>query len=145
MTLEKYAFQYGEKLKNNSHASNNYTTFQNVHLHVKYVKPGGTLSEKARLFQFPNASFNLSPDTLSNTSGTVVVVMWYKTLHSFMTNTTFKDSSNAKVDSEIIIASVRPEPSKIPFKEPVRISWNSTELVIKVIIIFALTLLIREA
>ena len=103
------------------------------------------MSGEERLFQFPNASFNLSPDALSNISGTVVVVMWYKTLHSFMTNTTFKDSSNAKVNSEIIIASVRPEPRREWFKEPVRISWNSTELVIKVIIIFALTLLIREA
>ncbi len=55
--------------------------------------------------------------------------MWYKTLHYFMTNTSFKGTNNAKVNSEIIIASVRPEPQKKMFEEPVRISWISTELV----------------
>ncbi len=60
----------------------------------------------------------------------------------FMTNTSFEGTSNTKVNSEIIIASVRPEPRKETFEEPVRISWNSTELVIKVTIIFALRLLI---
>ncbi len=86
---------------------------------------------KERLFKFPDASFNLSPDTLSNTSGTVAVVMWYRTIHSFMTNTSFSDThTNANVTSKIVIASVRPEPRKKTFKEPVRISWSSTELVI---------------
>ena len=106
------------------------STYQNVQLHVKYVKQGGNLPREGRLFKFPDASFNISPDTLSNTSGTVVVVMWYRTLHYFMTNTSFKDTRNAKVNSEIIIASARPKQRKEWFKEPVRISWNSTELVI---------------
>ncbi len=67
--------------------------------------------------------------------------MWYKTLHYFMTNTSFKGTNNAKVNSEIIIASVRPEPQKEMFEEPVRISWISTELVGKVTVIFELKLL----
>ncbi len=51
-------------------------------------------------------------------------------IYYFMTNTSFKDTRNAKVNSEIIIASARPKQRKEWFKEPVRISWNSTELVI---------------
>ena len=127
--MENYAFQYGENLKNNSNSSDNFI-FQNVQLHVKYVKQDGTLSREKRLFKFPDASFNLSSNALSP-NGTVVVVMWYKTLHYFMTSTSFKDTNNTKVNSKIIIASVRPEPRKETFKEPVHISWNSTELVFK--------------
>ena len=58
-----------------------------------------------------------------------------------MTNASFKGTNNAKVNSEIIIASVRPEPQKEMFEEPVRISWISTELVGKVTVIFELKLL----
>ncbi len=101
-----------------------------MQLHVKYVKQDGNLSREERLFKFPNASFNLSPNALSK-NGTVVVVMWYQTLHSFMTNTSFEDTNDTKVNSEITIASVRPEPRTETFEEPVRISWNSTELVFK--------------
>ncbi len=127
--MENYAFQYGENLKNNSNTSRNFT-FQNVQLHVNYLKQGGNLSKKERLFKFPDASFNLSSNALSP-NGTVVVVMWYKTLHSFMTSTSFKDTNITKVNSEIITASVRPEPRTETFEEPVHISWNSTELVFK--------------
>ncbi len=102
------------------------------------------MSQKERLFKFPDASFNLSSDALSNTSGTVVVVMWYKTLQYFMTNTSFKDTSNAIVTSKIIIASVRPEPRNEWFREPVRISWNSKKLVIQVTVDFAFKFLTRN-
>ena len=101
------------------------------------------MSKEERIFKLPGASLNLSPNALSK-KRTVVVVMWYKTLHSFMTHTSFEDTSNTKVSSKIIIASVRPEPQRKTFEDPVRISWNSTELVFKVIVIFALKLLIRE-
>ena len=131
ITLENYAFQYGENIKTNPNASAN-LTFQNVQLHVKYIKQGGNLSGEESLFKFSDASFNLSPDALSNTSGTVVVVMWYKTLHSFMTNISLKDTyTDTDINNEIIIASVRPKPPE-EFKEPVRITWKSTELVIQV-------------
>ncbi len=142
MTLENYAFQYGENLQNNANISRNFT-FQNVQLHVNYVKQGGNMSGEERLFKFPDASFDLSSDALSNTSKTVVVVMWYKTLQYFMTNTSFEDTRNAKVNSKIIIASVRPEPRNEGFREPVRISWSSKELVIQVIVDFALNQLNR--
>ncbi len=95
------------------------------------------MSREERIFKLPDASFNLSPNALSR-KGTVVVVMWYKKLHYFVTNTSFKDTSITKVNSKIIIASVRPEPRRKTFEEPVHISWNSTELVFKVIVIFAL-------
>ncbi len=88
------------------------------------------MSREERLFKFPDASFNLSSNALSQ-DGTVVVVIWYKTLHSFMTSTSFKDTNITKVNSEIITASVRPKPRTETFEEPVRISWNSTELVFK--------------
>ncbi len=144
MTLENYAFQYGENLQSNLNISRNFT-FQNVQLHVNYVKQGGNVSAEERSFKFPDASFDLSSDALSNTSGSVVVVMWYKTLQYFMTNTRFEDTTNAKVSSKIIIASVRPEPRNEWFREPVRISWSSKKLVIQVTVDFALKLLNREA
>jgi hypothetical protein len=104
---------------------------QNVQLHVKYLKQGGNLSGEESLFKFPDASFSLSSDAFSQ-YGTVVVVMWYKTLHSFMTNTSLKDThTDTDINNEIIIASVRPTPPE-EFKEPVRITWKSTELVIQV-------------
>jgi hypothetical protein len=100
-------------------------------MHIQYITQAKYFSREGRLFRFPGASFNLSPDALSNTSGTVVVVMWYKTVHSFMTKSFYGNHTHAKVSNEIIIASVEPKPRKKTFEEPVRISWNSLELVIQ--------------
>ncbi len=142
ITLEDYAFQYGENLKNNPNASAN-LTFQNVQLYVKYIKQGGNLSGEERLFKFPDTSFKLSSNALSNTSGTEIVVMWYKTLHSFMTNTSLTVThTNTDINNEIVIASVRPKPPE-EFKEPVRITWKSPELVIQVTLLLFLKLLRR--
>jgi hypothetical protein len=147
LTLEKYGFQYGENLKNNPKASANsafqsYSTYSNVQLHVKYIKQAGNLSMKDRLFKFPDASFNLSPDALPQESGAVVVVMWYKTIQSFLRNSFYGDNIYAEVKSEIITASVQPTP-RVKFLIPVRISWNTTELVIQFTFVYDLKILIR--
>ena len=94
-----------------------------------------------RTFRFPNASFNLSSDALSKTSGTKVAVMWYKTIHDFISNSfEGRPVLYGKVNSKIITASVRPTPEPKQFKEPVRMTWNLIEMVIKVIVAFFVTL-----
>ncbi|CAB3980610.1 adhesion G- coupled receptor D1-like [Paramuricea clavata] len=126
-TLENYAFQHGENLKNNSNASTIFQNYSNVQLYVKFIKREDNLSAEERLFEFPDASFNLSPDALPQSSGAVVVVLWYKTINSFLTTSLHDDHSYAEINSKIMTASVRPEP-KDKFLQPVRISWNMKEL-----------------
>ena len=89
-----------------------------------------------RAFRFPNASFNLSSDALSKTSGTKVAVMWYKTIHLFISNSFEGHPDYGENNSEIITASVSPTPEPKQFEEPVRMTWNLMEMVIKVIAVF---------
>ena len=131
--MEKYAFQYVENLKVNLNASG-IIEYPNLQLHVKYIKQGGEFSREKVSFIFPNASFNLSSDALSTTSGTEVVVLWYRTLHHFINNSFNGSPVYGKVKSEIITASVQPRPPK-HFEEPVHITWNTTDVVTKVIIL----------
>jgi hypothetical protein len=133
--LENYAFQYGENLKNNKNASTTIQNYSNVQLYVKFIKREDNLSEAERLFKFPDASFNLSPDALPQSSGAVIVVLWYKTINSFLTTSLHDGHSYAEINSKIMTASVRPEP-KDKFLKPVRISWNMKELVIQVYFVF---------
>ncbi|XP_028400846.1 fibrillin-3-like [Dendronephthya gigantea] len=125
VTLQNYGFQCGEKLKNNKSTSPIFRNHSNVQIRVKYQKPS-EFPPQERVFNFPNTSFILSPDAIRNTSGAVVVVVWYKTLNLFLTNIDY-DGSNHTVNSKIITASVRPEP-KMSFKEPVRIIWDGKGL-----------------
>jgi hypothetical protein len=133
--LENYGFQYGENLKNNKNASTTIQNYSNVQLYVKFIKREDNLSAKERLFEFPDASFNLSPDALPQSSGAVIVVLWYKTINSFLTTSLRDHHSYAKINSKIMTASVRPAP-KDKFLQPVRISWNMKELVIQVYFVF---------
>ena len=130
--MENYAFQYGENLKNNSNASTIFQNYSNVQLYVKFIIREDNLSAEERLFEFPDASFNLSLDALPQSSGAVVVVLWYKTINSFLTPSLHDYHSYAKINSKIMTASVRPAP-KDKFLQPVRISWNMKELVIQVL------------
>ncbi len=134
ITLEEYGFQYGKTLKNNPNDSTVFKNHSNVQLHVKYIKQGDALSQEEKQFQFPDASFKLSPNALPSKHGAVVVVMWYKTIHSFLT--TFHNDLNGKLNSKIITASVRPKPTTESFEEPVRISWRIKELVIQDYFVF---------
>jgi hypothetical protein len=133
--LENYGFQYGENLKNNSNTSTIFQNHSNVQLNVKFIKREDNLSKEERLFEFPDASFNLSPDALPQSSGAVIVVLWYKTINSFLTTSLYDGHSYAEINSKIMTASVRPEP-KDKFLKPVRISWNMKELVIQVYFVF---------
>ena len=133
--MENYGFQYGENLKNNKNASTTIQNYSNVQLYVKFIKREDNLSAKERLFEFLDVSFNLSPDALPQSSGAVIVVLWYKTINSFLTTSLHDGHSYAKINSKIMTASVRPEP-KDKFLKPVRISWNIKELVIQVYFVF---------
>ena len=130
ITLEEYGFHYGENLKNSSNTSLIVKDYPNVQLNLRYIKYAGNLSPEERLFKFPNASFNLSPDALRKESGAVVVILWYKTINSLIKNTFHGDNIYAAIRSRIITVNVRPEQKK-KFSEPVRISWDLAELVIK--------------
>jgi hypothetical protein len=130
ITLEDYGFQYGENLKNSSNTSLIVKDYPNVQLNLRYIKYSGNLSPEERLFKFPNASFNLSPDALRKESGAVVVILWYKTIHSLIKNTSYGDNIYAAISSKIITVNVRPE-QRVKFSQPVRISWDLAELVIK--------------
>ena len=79
---------------------------------------------KTKSFQFPNASLILSPSALSqsaNGNSHVVVVLWYRTVHLFLIKSKYETHGFAKINREIITASVRPEPKKF-FSEPVQLS-----------------------
>ena len=130
ITLEDYGFHYGENLKNSSNTSLIVKDYPNVQLNLRYIKYAGNLSPEERLFTFPNASFKLSLDALLKKSGAVVVILWYKTIHSLIKNTFHGDNIYAAISSKIITVNVRPEQKK-KFSEPVRISWDLEELVIK--------------
>ncbi|XP_028400849.1 adhesion G protein-coupled receptor E1-like [Dendronephthya gigantea] len=125
ITLQNYGFQLGEVLKNDRSSSRIFQNHSNVQLYVTYQKRS-ELSPQNSLFNFPNSSFTLSPDALSNDCGAVIVVVWYKTLNLVLRKSGFNGDYHA-IKSRIIIASVQPEP-RMPFKEPVRISWDATEL-----------------
>ncbi|XP_028410390.1 adhesion G protein-coupled receptor B3-like [Dendronephthya gigantea] len=124
ITLQNYGFQLGEVLKNDRSSSRIFQNHSNVQLYVTYQKRS-ELSPQNSLFNFPNSSFTLSPDALSNDCGAVIVVVWYKTLNLVLRKSGFNGDYHA-IKSRIIIASVQPEP-RMPFKEPVRISWDATE------------------
>ena len=126
-TLEDYAFQYGYYLKNNP-SERPFVSLdnENIHLQARYIKKADKASNKEISFMFSNGSFNLSPDALS--SETIVAVVWYKTIHSFISNTFRGSNIYGELKREIVIASVRPEPRE-KFEKPVRISWNITGLV----------------
>ena len=134
VTLEKHGFQNGENIKNNPNATTGFIfrNHSNVHLHVKYINTSGHVSHEERSFTFPEASFNLSSSALPLNSSAIVVVMWYKTLHSFLTNILH---DNEEINSKIITASVRPEPRE-KFSQPVRISWNIKKLVSPLLLTF---------
>ena len=125
ITLENYGFQNGENMKNNPNASSTFIlkNHSNVQLYVRYEQRKRRSSKGERLVNFPGATFNLSPDALPKHSGALVVVIWYKTMHSF------RGANDPRITNRIISASVRPEP-RIKFKTPVRISWDMKELVI---------------
>ncbi|CAB4014871.1 adhesion G -coupled receptor L2-like [Paramuricea clavata] len=127
ITLEDYGLQYGENLKNSSNTSLIVKDYPNVQLNLRYIKYAGNLSREERIFKFPNASFNLSPDALLKESGAVVVILWYKTIHYLIKNTSSGDNIYAAISSKIITVNVRPE-RKVKFSEPVRISWDLAEL-----------------
>ena len=99
-----------------------FQNYLNVQLRVKRINNSeNCISTPAeRLFTFPYVSFNLSSSALPLNFSAIAVVMWYKTLHSFLTNT-FND--NEEIKSKIITASVRPKPTE-KFSQPVRIIWN---------------------
>ncbi|XP_028412672.1 CD97 antigen-like [Dendronephthya gigantea] len=124
-TLQKYGVQSGNILKNKN-TSHTFQNFPNVQLRVNYMN-SSEFSPQDRLFNFPNASFNISRDALPKNSGAVVVVVWYKTLNSFLTKNIY-DGNNYAIKSRIISASVQPEATRIPFKQPVRIHWKENVL-----------------
>ena len=125
-TLEEYAFQYVYYFKKNASASPFVSLDkQNFHLQARYIKNANKASNKEISFMFSNGSFNLSPDALS--SETIVAVVWYKTIHSFISNTFRGSNIYGEVKREIVTASVRPDP-RGKFEKPVRISWNVTGL-----------------
>ncbi|XP_028412671.1 adhesion G protein-coupled receptor E1-like [Dendronephthya gigantea] len=128
VTLQKYGVQSGNIIKNKN-TSHIFQIFSNVQLRVKYMKSSEFLPQD-RLFNFPNASFSISRDALPKNSGAVVVVVWYKTLNSFLTKNIY-DGNNYAIKSRIISASVQPEATRIPFKQPVRIHWKENVLVMK--------------
>ncbi|CAB3980612.1 adhesion G- coupled receptor D1-like [Paramuricea clavata] len=123
ITLENYGFQYGEMQKNNSDVPEPIKNHTNVQLHVKYIKQGETIEDTS--FKFQDASFNLSSSALQRKSGVIVVVLWYKTINSFLTNSFHDNQSYARLNSKIITASVR---SAEPKNFTVRINWNIKEL-----------------
>ncbi|XP_028410387.1 CD97 antigen-like [Dendronephthya gigantea] len=126
ITLEKYGLQHANSLRNSTTNSSVFQNHSNIQLRVLYIKPAGKLSRKERIFNFSKASFKLSNDALSNETDTVVAVLWYKTLHSFLTKSFYGDIQE-ELKSEIISVNVRPEP-KMPFEKPVRISWDKDEV-----------------
>ena len=121
-TLEEYGFQYGN-ISNSTSVIQNYS---NVQLRVKYLTRRSNLSEEERLFKFQDTSFELSPAALPQKSGAVVVVLWYKTMHSILKTKSSFDY--AKIVTKVITASIRPEPRQ-SFSTPIRIRWNTTGLV----------------
>ncbi|XP_028411086.1 adhesion G protein-coupled receptor L4-like [Dendronephthya gigantea] len=126
MTLQNYATQQGEALKNDASNSAIFYNRSNIQLRVEYTNQSQLTPERG-IFNFPNASFVLSPDALAKDSGAVVAVVWYKTLNSFLTDgLDDKDDINGIINSTIISASVQPHPMK-NLEEPVRISWDTKE------------------
>jgi hypothetical protein len=125
MTLENFGFQNGENMKNKTNATTSlfFQNHSNVHLRVKYIKQ--EVSPKEKSFTFPDALFNLSSSALPLKSDAIVVVMWYKTIHSFLKNTFDNDH---EIKSKIITASVQPKPTE-KFSQPVHISWKIKKLV----------------
>ena len=130
MTLQNYGIQQGEALRNDASTSVILHNRPNVQLHVKYINHS-ELKQEERLFHFPNASFDISSDALPKDSGAVVAVAWYKTLNGFLTDSLYdKGDIDSDIDSTIISASVRPQPKR-DLEEPVRISWDTKESVLK--------------
>lgn len=126
MTLENYGFQCGNSLENNTYNSSVFQNHSNVQLHVKYLKSNNKLAKRERLFRFSNATFSLSPDALATESGAVIVILWYKTLNSFLGKDLSGDNVYATVNRKVISASVRPEP-RMPFRKPIRIIWDTAD------------------
>ena len=132
-SLESYGFQYGETL-NNSKFSNNsvFLKHSNVQLRIKLINPNVDLTQEERQFNLSASSFHLSRDALpkKSGSGSIVVVIWYKALNLFFTNSfTSADSLEGEIKSQIITARIRPKPSAVHFEEPVRIVWDTVKLV----------------
>ncbi|XP_028410340.1 adhesion G protein-coupled receptor E2-like isoform X3 [Dendronephthya gigantea] len=127
MTLQTYGIQLGNILKSDASSSSTSRTQSNVQLRVKYMNQS-RLAQGEGLFTFPNASFNISRDALPKDSRAVVAVVWYKTLSSFLVDKVHAEGdTEGSIKSTIISATVRPQPLKTPFKEPVRISWETSE------------------
>ncbi|XP_028402491.1 adhesion G protein-coupled receptor L3-like [Dendronephthya gigantea] len=125
ITLKNYGFQNGENIKKNPNASSFFIfkNHSNVQLYATYAQHTRRLSREGRSFKFPDATFKLSSDALPKHSGALVVVIWFKTMHSFLND----DMHNPMITSNMISASVRPEP-RTKFKRPVRIRWDMKEL-----------------
>lgn len=92
----------------------------------------GKLLLEDRRSSFPNASFFVSSDAIPKESGSLAVVVWYKTLNSFLGESFHSSHTYTKIKSKIITASVRPQSKILEFTQPVRIIWDSNEEVVKV-------------
>lgn len=134
LSLEDYGFQLGRNLTSNKADSIVVKKSSNIELHVKVVKPRSYSLSHYTLFQFPNSSFNLTPNAFvaSENATAVAVVVYYRTLHSILTqeklrlrqtNLTTKKTGHM-INGRIITASVRPNPPK-EFETPVRIRWKN--------------------
>ena len=117
-TLEKYGFQHA---KNISSATPIFKNRSNVQLRVRYITKESNLTEVP--FRFEETSLKLPSAALPLRFDAVVVILWYKALHSFLkTNIPY-----GNITTSIITASVQPEPDpNKTFASPVRISWGTT-------------------
>ncbi|XP_028410397.1 latrophilin-like protein LAT-2 [Dendronephthya gigantea] len=77
-----------------------------------------------RRSNFPNASFIISSDAIPEKSGSLAVVVWYKTLNSFLGEKFHTSDDYVKVNNKIITASVRPQSKILQFTQPVQIIWD---------------------
>ena len=68
-----------------------FQNYSNIQLRVKCITQRYKSSEKEKLFKFQDTSFELSPHALPQKSGAIVVVLWYKTMHSFLVQS-FKET-----------------------------------------------------
>ncbi|XP_028401048.1 adhesion G protein-coupled receptor L2-like [Dendronephthya gigantea] len=124
-TLENYGLQYGEEIRNNTNGFISQNS-SNVQLRVRYMEnTAGNFTLEDRRTNFPNASFIISSDAIPEESGSLAVVVWYKTLNSFLGEKFHTSNDYVKVNSKIITASVRPQSKILQFTQPVQIIWDT--------------------
>ena len=132
--MDDYGFQVGRNLINNKNDAGVTQKRSNVELRVKLVEPGTTSTTEYSPSTFQNSSFDLSPSVFRSNATAVVVVVNYKTLHSVLRDKTLiKEDSERdenytefEINSDIISASVWPEPPKV-LEKPVRITWKGKQ------------------